>query len=104
MAFVIGVSDNDSTTIGWCAIIFYLLFAFLIAKTGKTVGRLLTGTLIVDAQGNHLTFRRSLAFCLAWLFLAPLPLPGLGTALFVHYSRLHAALYDLVAGTSAQRG
>jgi uncharacterized RDD family membrane protein YckC len=96
-------NDTLQTVLGWYATFLCLPCAFLVAKTGKTVGRQLTGTSIVDAQGNRLTFLRSLAFCLAWIFLAPLPLPGLGTALFVHYSRRHAALYDLVAGTSARR-
>ncbi|HEY7391330.1 MAG TPA: caspase family protein [Bryobacteraceae bacterium] len=97
-------SQSGSQILGFFVIVAALGFAFHLHKTGKTLGHSLMGTRIVDRRGNPLTYLRSLAFVVVWCYCSWLPFPGLGTAIFVRYTRRHAALYDLIAGTSARSG
>jgi uncharacterized RDD family membrane protein YckC len=96
--------EGGSEALGFLVIAAAPGFAFHLHKTGKTLGHVLMGTRIVDRWGNPPTYLRSLAFVIVWCYLSWLPFPGLGTAIFVQYTRRHAALYDHIAGTSARRG
>ena len=91
-----GFTQYGTAVVAGAIIVCGLLACFRISRSGKTPGHQLTGTRILDEQGNRLSYGRSVIYLIAWLPIGTFFL-GFGTLLTVRYTQQHVALYDLFA-------